>query len=146
MKARQPRRDNERSKGMKHSGLRSIGAVLAGLVAIVVLSTATDAAMHAIRVFPAYGEAMAGPLFLLPLAYRIVYGIAGCYLAARMAPARPMKHALMLGAIGTVVGLAGAVATWNRGPEFGPKWYALAVAATALPCAWAGGRLSARRA
>ena len=35
----------------------------------------------------------------------------------------------------------GAVATWNRGPELGPKWYALAVMAIALPCAWAGGKL-----
>ena len=130
---------------MKSSVLRSIGAMVAGLIVIVVLSTVTDAAMHHTGVFPPAGQPMAGPLFLLPLAYRILYGIGGCYLAARLAPGRPLKHAMVLGAIGTVVGLVGAAATWNRGPEFGPKWYALAVAATALPCAWAGGRLGAYR-
>jgi hypothetical protein len=120
---------------------RSIGAVVAGLLAIVVLSTATDMVLHATGVFPPFGQPMAGALFLLATAYRIVYGVAGCYLAARLAPDRPMQHALALGVVGLVVSIAGAVATWNRGPEFGPKWYPLAVIAIALPCAWAGGRL-----
>jgi len=43
--------------------------------------------------------------------------------------------------VGLAVSIAGAVATWNRGPEFGPKWYPLAVIAMAIPCAWAGGAL-----
>jgi hypothetical protein len=33
------------------------------------------------------------------------------------------------------------VGTWNSGPEFGPKWYPLALVVVALPCAWLGGRL-----
>ncbi len=121
--------------------LRSIGAVLAGLLAIVVLSTATDMAMHASGVFPPMGQPMSDGLFLFAMAYRVVYGVAACYLAARLAPNRPMGHALLLGAVGVVIGLAGTAATWNRGPEFGPKWYALAVAASPLPCAWVGGKL-----
>jgi hypothetical protein len=47
--------------------------------------------------------------------------------------------------VGVAIGIAGAVATWGRGPEFGPKWYALAVIAMALPCAWAGGALRGRQ-
>jgi hypothetical protein len=121
--------------------LRRIGAVVAGLLAIVVLSTATDMVLHATGVFPPAGQPMDGALFLLATAYRIVYGIAGCYIAARLAPDRPMQHALVLGAVGVVISIAGAAATWNRGPEFGPKWYPLAVIAIALPCAWAGGKL-----
>ncbi len=35
--------------------------------------------------------------------------------------------------------------TWDRGPEFGPHWYPLALVATALPCAWAGGLLHRKR-
>jgi hypothetical protein len=120
---------------------RSIGAVLAGLLAIVVLSTATDVLLHATGVFPPFGQPMTDALFLLATAYRIVYGVAGCYLAARLAPDRPMQHALALGVVGVVLSTAGAVATWNRGPAFGPKWYPLAVIAIALPCAWAGGKI-----
>jgi hypothetical protein len=121
--------------------IRRIGAVFAGLLAITVLSTATDAVLHTAGVFPPWGQPMADGLFLLATAYRIVFGVAGCYLAARLAPDRPMAHALVLGTLGVAVSLVGTVATWNKGPEFGPKWYPLALVATALPCAWAGGRL-----
>jgi hypothetical protein len=115
------------------------------LIAIFILSTATDMSMHAIGVFPPLGQPMADALFLLALAYRTVYGVATSYLVARLAPDRPMGHALVFGVVGVAVAVAGAVATWNRGPEFGPKWYALAVAAIALPCSWAGGALLSRR-
>jgi surface polysaccharide O-acyltransferase-like enzyme len=121
--------------------LRSIGAVLAGLFAIIILSSATDMALHATGIFPPLGQPMADGLFLLATAYRIVYGVAGSYLAARLASDRPMQHALALGVVGLVISTAGAAATWNAGPTFGPKWYPLAVIAIALPCAWAGGRL-----
>jgi hypothetical protein len=123
-------------------GLRGSGAVLAGLVTIIVTSMLTDAVMHGTGVFPPAGQPMAGGLFLLALAYRTVYGVAGSYVTARLAPSRPLKHALILGTIGTVVGLAASIATWKLGPEFGPKWYALAVAAIGLPCAWLGARLA----
>ena len=119
--------------------LRRLGAVLAGLVAIFILSIATDMAMHASGVFPPVGQPMSGALFLLALTYRIVYGVAGCYVAARLAPDRPMQHALALGAVGLVLSTAGAVAMWDAGPA----WYSLAVIAIAMPCAWAGGKLGA---
>jgi len=121
--------------------LRSIGAVLAGLVAIFILSTGTDAVLHATGVFPPFGQPMSDTLFLLAMGYRIVYGVATSYLVARLAPDRPMRHALAFGVVGVVLSTVATVATWNRGPEFGPKWYALAVVAIAIPCAWAGGRL-----
>src|SRR5713101_3023452 len=121
--------------------LRRIGAVLAGLLAIFVLSTATDVALHATGVYPPWSERMSDALFLLALAYRIVYGVAGCYIAARLAPDRPMQHALALGAVGLAVSIVGAVVTWNRGPAFGPHWYPLALIVLAMPSAWAGGKL-----
>jgi hypothetical protein len=40
---------------------------------------------------------MGDALFLLATAYRIVYGVAGSYVTARLAPDRPMQHALALG-------------------------------------------------
>ena len=121
--------------------IRSIGAMLAGFLAIVILSIGTDMVLHATGVFPPFGEPMADALFLLATAYRIIYGVAGGYIAARLAPDRPMQHALVYGVVGLASSIAGTVATWNAGPAFGPRWYPLALVATAMPCAWAGGRL-----
>ncbi len=120
---------------------RSIGAVLTGVLEVIILSIGTDAALHATGVFPPWGQPMADALFLLATAYRTVFGVAGSYIAARLAPDRPMTHALALGVVGLVLSIVGAVATWNRGPDLGPQWYPLALIATAMPCAWAGGRL-----
>ena len=121
--------------------LRRIGAVLAGFIAVIILSLGTDVVMHATGIFPPWFQAMSDALFVLALAYRIVYGVAGGYISARLSPDRPMLHALVLGVVGFALSIAGAVGTWNRGPEFGPKWYPLALVATALPCAWVGGKL-----
>jgi hypothetical protein len=118
---------------------------MAGLILIVVLSIGTDAALHAAGIFPAPGQPMSDALFVLAAAYRIVFSVAGCYLAARLAPDRPMGHALALGVLGVVVSAAGAAATWNKGPEFGPHWYPLLLVVVALPCAWLGGKLSEKR-
>lgn len=120
---------------------RSIGAVLAGFLAVVILSIGTDVAAHATGVFPPWGQPMADALFLLATVYRAVYGVAGSYVAARLAPDRPMMHALVLGVVGLAGSIAGAVTTWNAGPAFGPKWYPLALIAITMPSAWAGGRL-----
>ena len=107
----------------------------------MVLSLGTDSALRAAGVFPPLGQQppMSDSLFLLATAYRIVYGVAGTYLIARLAPDRPMQHALALGAVGVVFSTAGAVAMWDAGPV----WYSLVVIAIAMPCAWAGGKLGA---
>lgn len=120
---------------------RSIGALLGGFLVVVILSIGTDAVLHGTGVFPPLGQPMGDGLFLLATAYRSVYGIAGSYLVARLAPYRPMQHALISGAVGLIVSTIGAVATWNAGPAFGPHWYPLALIATTMPCAWVGGKL-----
>jgi hypothetical protein len=60
----------------------------------------------------------------------------GSALAARLAPSRPMRHALALGVTGVGLATLGAVLMW----DCGPAWYSLANIAIALPCAWCGGR------
>jgi drug/metabolite transporter (DMT)-like permease len=126
---------------MNKKTLKSIGAVLAGFVGVVVLSLGTDIVLHAAGVFPPWGQPMSDALFLLATVYRTIYCIAGSYIAARLAPDRPMAHTLALGIVGLVVSTVGAVATWNKGPEFGPHWYPAALIVTAIPCAWLGGKL-----
>ncbi len=122
---------------------RSIGAVLAGMFAGIILTLGTDIVLHAIGVFPPWGQSMVGfegPL-LLATVYRTVYGVVGTYIIARLAPDRPMQHALVGGAIGLAVSIVGAAVTWNKGPAFGPHWYPLALIVLAMPQAWMGGKL-----
>jgi len=52
-----------------------------------------------------------------------------------------MQHAIALGAIGILLTAAVTIATWNKGPAFGPHWYPIALIVLALPCAWMGGKL-----
>jgi hypothetical protein len=121
--------------------LRSIAALLFGFFVGATLSLGTDQVLHSARIFPPWGQPMTGVLYILAAAYRIVYNVVGCYIVARFAPNRPMQHALVAGGIGLALSLVGAVVTWNRGPAFGPHWYALVIAAIAMPCAWVGGSI-----
>ena len=129
--------------------LRRIGAVLAGLLAIAILDTTIDVILHATRVYPPWFQPMSTSLWLLAIGYRTVDGVIGGYVVARLAPDRPVAHALILGVIGSVLNIAVVVGTWNKGPEFGPKWYPLTLLAIALPCALLGGlagRIATRQA
>jgi hypothetical protein len=122
---------------------RSSGALALGFVAVVVLSLGTDEVLHVLKVYPPWNEPMYNSgLCFLALSYRIVYTVLGSYIAARYAPHHPMGHALALGLVGTVVGTAGAIATIPM--HLGPAWYPIAIAVTALPCAWLGGVLHRR--
>ena len=136
--------ENEMNNGSTNRGQpRSIGqsilALFAGFVAGVVLSVGTDLGLHAVGLWPSLGQPMSGPLLLFATLYRTIYGIISAYIVARLAPFRPMEHALIGGAIGTVVSIIGAAVTWNRG--LGPHWYPVALIFVALPSAWVGGRL-----
>ncbi len=119
---------------------RSIVAVIIGFFSIVVLSIGADQLMHTLGVFPKPPTAMSTRLFLLATAYRVLISIFGCYLAARLAPNHPLKHALWLGAIGVVFSGLGVSAAASH-PELGPLWYPVVLLIVALPCAWIGGKL-----
>jgi hypothetical protein len=118
---------------------RSISALLAGFLAGIILSLATDSALRAIGLFPALSQPMSDRLLLLATAYRAVYAVISSYIIARLAPDRPMEHALVGGVVGLVVSIVGATATWNLG--LGPHWYPVALIVLAMPPAWIGGKL-----
>ena len=82
-------------------------------------------------------------MLVLALAYRCVYNVVGGYIAAKLAPRNPMRHALILGGIGFVLGLAGAIATIPM--DLGPAWYPISLVVTALPFTWLGGVLHRAR-
>jgi putative Mn2+ efflux pump MntP len=122
--------------------LKSIGAFLAGMLTVVILSIGTDAILENIGVFPSFDEQQKNGLFdwrllLLALVYRCIYTIAGGYVTARLAPSNPMRHVIVLGSVGTVLATIGAIVGWHLSSH----WYPIALVITALPCTWLGGKL-----
>ncbi|MFA5965345.1 MAG: hypothetical protein WC804_15115 [Sphingomonas sp.] len=121
--------------------LRSIAAVLAGIFTVVALSVGTDLALQN-SVLPAMNSAQAAPpLLALALSYRTLFGVLGGYVTARLAPSRPMTHAMVLGVLGTLAAIGGVVAMW----QFGNHWYPIALAVLALPQTLLGALLAMRK-
>ena len=118
---------------------KSTGAIAAGVIVIVVVTTLVDFALHAVHVFPPMDQPIDNALAALATSYRFVISVAGAWLTARLAPDRPMWHALMLGCVGVVLGLVGVVATWNLG--LGPRWYPIALVVLAIPQCWLGAKI-----
>lgn len=124
--------------------LASIGAVLAGLIVVIVLSTGMDMVLHASGVYPPLGEPMTDPaLYLLALAYRGLFTVMGGWVTARLSPSAPGRHVLVLAGIGLVLGGLGVVA--SLASDLGPAWYAIAVAVTGPLCTLLGGYLCSRK-
>ena len=110
---------------------RSMLALLAGFIINVV---------QAARTLPAIGrEPMNDFQSALAATYRTLYTVISSYILARIAPYRPMEHALVGATIGMMLCTAGAVATWNK--DLGPHWDGLVLIAGALPTGWAGAKL-----
>jgi hypothetical protein len=118
---------------------RSVWAVVAGVLFIVVVSTVVDFVLHALKIYPPMDQPLNDKLAALATAYRVVISVAGAWLTARLAPDRPMRHAIILGLVGIVLGTIGLLATWNLG--LGPKWYPIALVVLALPQCWLGGKI-----
>ncbi len=74
----------------------SVLAVIAGLLTNIIPAVAIDAVLHATGIYPPIGERMSDGLLLLASSYRVLVAIAGGYLTARLAPAKPVKHVLVL--------------------------------------------------
>ena len=120
---------------------KSVWAVFAGVLFTIVVTVAVDSVMHSMGVFPEERVPLTNGLSLLATAYRFVISIGGAWLTARLAPQNPLKHAVILGVVGTVLGLVGVIVTWNAG--MGPRWYPIALTVLAIPQCWIGGQLFA---
>lgn len=128
---------------MNYSIWRSIGVVAAGLVLNIVVTTLVDVGLHLLHLFPAAGQPMTDGHALLASSYRVIITVGCAWLTARWAPGRPMAHVIVLGGIGTLLGIVGVVATWNLG--LGPRWYPVSIALLGLPECWLGWWLFTRR-
>lgn len=118
--------------------------MLAGFLAVVILSTGADAVFHGTGVFPPAPQRMSDGLFLVATLYRTAFTVLGGWITARLAPSRPGAHVGALAMLGTLGG-AGGVAVALSQPELGPLWYPLVLLVEAIPCVVLGGWLAARR-
>ncbi|MEO7712559.1 MAG: hypothetical protein ABIV10_06530 [Gemmatimonadaceae bacterium] len=122
---------------------RSIVAVVVGFLVIGMLAIGTDAIVKATvpGVFGPDDRVDSVPWLLIIQLYVFVYAAFGCWLAARMAPNRPMRHALILGALGLVFNIVGTIALWDKMPA----WYHIVAIALVMPAAWVGARIRERQ-
>jgi hypothetical protein len=119
---------------------RGAVAVLAGVVAVFVLSLGTDEMLQVAGVLPQPGEAMPEPgLNFLALCYRCAFSIVGAYITAMLAPRRPLRHVQLFALIGFVLGTIGAIVTIPM--NLGPAWYPVLLVLSVPPCAWLGWKI-----
>jgi hypothetical protein len=122
--------------------VRSIAAVVVGFVLIGALNVGTSALLARVApgMVPTDGPVASTASLLLISAYVALYGIAGCYVTARLAPSRPMLHALIVGVLGLAISSPTALQSWDDAPAWFNVYNLLAV----MPYAWLGGWLRER--
>jgi hypothetical protein len=125
--------------------VKSVFAIVAAILAVFALSLGLDEILHVAGVYPAWGVRMSDPLFALATAYRLVFNVAGGFIAAKLAPANPMKHVWILAWIGLGLSALGIVGSLAR-PDIGPFWYPVILFLSAVPCTWLGGKIATRSA
>ncbi len=127
--------------------LYSIGALIAGYVVSALLTGVTIMVLGAL--FPESYKSENMEWVIFNVVYGCAYAIAGGYVTARLAPARPMAHAFVLGVLMALLALLTAymVATTPPSPEYvnQPGWYYPALAVTVLPSILLGAGLYARQ-
>jgi hypothetical protein len=122
---------------MNKQTFKSIGAVLAGFVFVVIASIATDVILTQTGVMKHPFENNSTFFIIIVILYRNIFSTAGSYITATLAPNKPMLHAMIGGFIGFALSIVGAIVMKNEGPS----WYAMALIVLALPSAWLGGKL-----
>jgi hypothetical protein len=123
--------------------LKSILAVLAGLIFIFVTHNGIDFILESLGIFtPPTVRFDTTWMVVTALIYRAIFSVIGCYITAALAPSRPMLHAMILGGIGLVLSTVGVIVSIKI--DLGPVWYPIALVVMTLPCAWLGGKLKAR--
>lgn len=124
-------------KKMSKNTFKSIVAILAGLAVVVILSIATDLVLHMTNIMKDPFDDNPAWFIIIVIIYRNIYSALGSYLAARLAPDKPMRHAMILGGIGTALTIVGAASMWHLPPH----WYPISLIILALPSAWLGGKI-----
>jgi hypothetical protein len=122
--------------------LKSVWAVLAGFLTVALLSVGTDWVLERVGIFPPASDQGLFVTWMLALAffYRSVFAVLGGVVTAYLAPVHAMRHVYALAILGTIGGIAGVIAGWNLSSH----WYPIALAVTAFPLVWWGGKIGSR--
>ena len=122
--------------------LKSIGAVLAGMIFIVATHTITDKILESTGIFPPPEQGLHVTWMLVTaLVYRVLFQVAGSFITALLAPSRPFLHGMIIGVIGLILGSVAAVVTIPM--NLSPAWYPIALALSSIPSAWLGATMYA---
>lgn len=119
--------------------VRSIVAVVVGFVLTGALNVGTNALLARVMpgLVPADGPVTDPAALILVCAYVAVFGILGCWVTARLAPSRPMLHALVLGALALAMSVPVAMQNWGDAPA----WFNVFNLVAVMPYAYIGGWL-----
>ena len=121
---------------------RSILAVVTGFVLTGLLIGATT--FFVVSSNPGAFDARNAPttlgMLLVMHAYVAVYATLGCWVAARMAPSRPMRHAMIVGVLGVIVNAANP-SIWSTYP----LWSNVVSIGSPLLLAWLAGTIRERQ-
>lgn len=120
--------------------LKGIGAVLLGLIFIVVTHIGTDTILESLRIFPPPDKGFHVIWMLVTASiYRSIFTIGGGYVTAWAAPTPKMRYVIILAAIGLVAGIGGVVFAISQG--FTDTWYPVYLAVSGPVFVWIGGKL-----
>lgn len=118
---------------------KSIVAIVAGFVLTGALNVGTNAALAkaAPGLIPTGAPVTDPAALILVCAYVAAFGILGCWVTARLAPSRPLFHALVMGGLALAMSIPMTIAAWNDTPAWFNVYNLLAV----MPYAYIGGRI-----
>jgi peptidoglycan/LPS O-acetylase OafA/YrhL len=118
--------------------LRSILAVVAGTLVLLVAAMTTDAVL--LKLFPTFTDAQgrisSNAVAFLMMSYAIAYCALAGYVAALVARRREVAHALALGVVLTLALIFPTIKFWDTTPA----WYHVALFVLTIPACVAGGR------
>jgi len=119
---------------------RSVLAVVVGFVVIGALAFGMGTLVASMwpGALDAAGNLATSAARVVQLLYVGVFAVFGCWLAGRLAPTRPMAHALAVGVLGLILNVVSAWAV----KDAHPAWYLAAGVITTMLWAWIGGRLA----
>ena len=120
--------------------LKGIGAILVGFVFIGVTHNLTDYILESTGIFtPPEVRFDTTWMVITATIYRNLFMIAAGYITAALAPPPKMQYVIILGVIGTLMGILGIVV--NHLFDLGAVWYPYLLVLLGFPCLYLGAKL-----